>query len=73
MPLEAYWAYGFALGRPLEDVLRVSNEAGPWQWEHRESAWYGGYLNTRPAEGVRVRVHEYPQTTRGGVHDRGPA
>jgi hypothetical protein len=48
-------------------MLAVFNEAGPWRWEPHESAWYGDYLNARPAEGVRVRVHEYPQVGEGGV------
>jgi hypothetical protein len=48
-------------------MLAIFNQAGPWQWERRESAWYGDYLNTRPAEGIRVRVHEYPQTGEAGM------
>jgi hypothetical protein len=67
MPLKAYWAYDFACDRPLEDLHAVFNEAGPWQWEMRDSDWYGDYLNTRPTEGVRVRVHEYPQTGEAGT------
>jgi hypothetical protein len=75
MPLKAYWAYDFACDRPLEDMLAVFNEAGPWRWEMHESAWYGDYLNTRPSNGVRGRVHEYPQGGEGGtfigLRDRG--
>lgn len=67
MPLKAYWAYDFACGRQIEEIRTVFEEAGPWQWELRESAWYGDYLNTRPTEGVRVRVHEYPQTGDAGT------
>jgi hypothetical protein len=67
MPLKAYWAYDFLCDRPLESLLALFNEAGPWQWEMRESAWYGDYLNARPSDGVRVRIHEYPQTGEGGV------
>jgi hypothetical protein len=48
-------------------MLALFNGAGPWRWEQRESAWYGDYLNTSPAEGVRVRVHEYPQAGESGV------
>ena len=67
MPLKAYWAYDFAFDRPIEEMLAVFNEAGSWQWGLRDSAWYGDYLNTRPLEGVRVRVHQYPQEPRPGV------
>lgn len=27
----------------------------------RDSYWYGDYLNCRPAEGLRVRIHDYEQ------------
>ncbi len=47
-------------------MLSVFNDAGSWQWELRESSWYGDYLNARPVEGVRVRIHEYPQTGEAG-------
>jgi hypothetical protein len=75
MALKAYWAYDFARDRPIEGLLAVFNDAGPWQWEMRESAWYGDYLSTGPSDGVRVRVHEYPQGGEGrtfvGLRDRG--
>src|SRR5262249_42638115 len=60
--LKAYWAYDFACPLPIEDVAARFNEAGPWQWQLRDSAVYGDYLNCRPLAGVRLRVHEYPQT-----------
>ncbi|HXG67001.1 MAG TPA: hypothetical protein VNO70_18000 [Blastocatellia bacterium] len=60
MPLKEYWAYVFTCDKPIEAILTAWNEAGPWQWGLRDSAWYGDYLNTRPAEGVRVRIHEFP-------------
>lgn len=66
MKLEAYWAYDFGCNRSLEEMLSVLNDAGPWRWELRDSAWYGDYLNTRPKEGVRVRIHQYPQTGEAG-------
>jgi hypothetical protein len=59
MPLKAYWSYEFSCDKPLERMLALLNEAGPWTWELRESHWYGDYLNTRPLEGVRVRIHEF--------------
>ena len=67
MPLKAYWAYDFSCDQPLEALRAVFNAVGPWQWQGRESAWYGDYLNTRLATGVRVRVHEYPQAGAGGL------
>lgn len=66
MPLRAYWAYDFTSDQPIESILAVFNEAGPWEWELRESFWYGDYLNTQPTKGVRVRVHEYPQVGQAG-------
>jgi hypothetical protein len=67
MAFKAYWAYDFACDRSMERMLAIFNGAGPWRWEQRESAWYGHYLNTSPAAGVRVRVHEYPQAGESGV------
>jgi hypothetical protein len=73
--LKAYWAYDFASDQPIEAILAAFNAAGPWQWMLRESAVYGDYLNCRPTERVRVRVHEYPQTgeygTFVGLRDKG--
>lgn len=54
-------AYDFACDLTLEAMLDIFSKGGPWKWELRDSAVYGDYLNTRPAEGVRVRVHRYPQ------------
>jgi hypothetical protein len=75
MPVGAYWAYDFACDQSLEELLALFNRSGPWPWEMRESAWYGDYLSTRPARGVRVRVHQYPQAGEAGVfvglRDRG--
>ncbi len=35
----------------------------------RDSAWYGDYLNTRPLDGVRVRIHEFPtQASEAGAN-----
>jgi hypothetical protein len=73
--LEAQWAYDFVCDRPIEAILDAFNTAGPWQWSLRESAVCGDYLNCRPMEHVRVRVHAYPQTgeygTFVGLRDKG--
>ncbi len=75
MALEDDWAYDFACARTLEEVLAAFNAAGPWQWQARESYWYGDYLNTRPETGLHVRVHEYGLggvgVSAAGLHDRG--
>ncbi len=63
---EAYWAYDFASERSLGGMVSIFNEVGPWKWELRESSWYGDYLNAQPVEGVRLRVHQYPQTGEAG-------
>ena len=60
MSLKKYWAYDFTCDEQLEGILAVFNEVGPWTWYLGDSAWYGDYLNTRPMERVRVRVHEFP-------------
>ena len=59
--LKAYWAYDFTCDQTLEAILAALNSAGPWQWALGESAVYGDYLNCRPMEHVRVRLHEFPQ------------
>ena len=66
MPLKAYWAYAFACDRPLGGLAGEWNAAGPWEWQLRDSSWYGDYLNTRPIDGVRVRIHEQPHVQQGG-------
>lgn len=68
MSLKAYWAYVFTCDKPIEVILAVCNEAGPWQWVLRESAWYGDYLSTWSFKGLRVRIHEFPsQASEAGV------
>lgn len=62
MSLKAYWAYEFMCDTPIEEMLTVLNEAGPWTWTLRDSYWYGDYLNSRPGGGVRVRIHEWPES-----------
>jgi hypothetical protein len=56
------WAYDFACDLPIEGILAAFNAPGLWQWQLRESHFYGDYLNCRPKEHVRLRVHEYPGT-----------
>jgi hypothetical protein len=67
MQLKAYWAYDFACDLSLEIIEAAFAQASPWRWELRDSAVYGEYLNARPIKGVRVRVHEYPQTGETGT------
>ena len=55
-----YWAYDFACDQPIEAIPAAFNTAGPWQWQLRDSDFYGDYLNCRPKQHVRLRVHEYP-------------
>lgn len=57
MALKAYWAYAFASARTLDDILAAWTDSSPWPWQMRDSSWYGDYLNSRPLEGVRVRIH----------------
>ena len=70
--LKAYWAYDFTYDQPIETMLAAFNSAGPWRWSLGDSTTYGDYLNCRPMEHVRVRVHEYPQMLFViGLHDKG--
>ena len=69
--LKAYWAYDFACDQSLETILAALNSAGPWRWVLSESAVYGDYLNCRPEEHVRARLHEYPQMLFVGLRDKG--
>jgi hypothetical protein len=58
--LAAYWAYDVLRDGGIESMQRALNDAGPWSWDLRESAWYGDYLAAYPADGCRIRIHEYP-------------
>ena len=71
MPLKAAWAYDFACDQSLEAIGTAFNAAGPWRWQVRDSYMYGDYLNTHPATGVHLRVHEYPQAFITGPREEG--
>ncbi len=71
MQLQADWAYDFSCDQTLEAICAVFNAAGPWHWQVRDSYWFGDYLNTRPAPGLRLRVHEYPQAFFEGFREKG--
>ena len=62
------WAYDFVCDLSLEELASTLSKAGPWQWQARESYWYGDYLNSRPAPGLRLRIHMYPQSIQNGAH-----
>jgi hypothetical protein len=66
------WAYDFECDNTLDGIASLINRAGPWTWQARDSYWYGDYLNTRPAPGLRVRIHQYPQTVGTGQQFTGP-
>lgn len=68
----ASWAYVFTCDKAMEEILAAFQEAGPWEWAQRESGWYGDYLNTRPKEGLRVRIHAFPQMGESGAMFVGP-
>ena len=71
MSFKANWAYDFSCNHSLEEIVGVFNDAGPWQWQLRDSYMVGMYLNTRPVDGVHVRVHEYPQAFMKGPREAG--
>ncbi|AKS43202.1 hypothetical protein [Wenzhouxiangella marina] len=55
------WAYDFASELSMEAMLEALEKAGPWTWTQRENYVEGSYLNTRPAEGVHIKINEHPQ------------
>ena len=59
--LKAQWAYKFSCQHSLEEICDTFNASGPWTWQMRENYMYGSYLNSRPADGLHLRLHEYPQ------------
>ena len=69
--LKECWAYDFDCDQSIEAILAAFNSAGPWQWGLGDSTTYGDYLNCRPKEHVRVRIHEYPQMLFIGKRDKG--
>ena len=62
MELNSVWAYDFDCDLSLDGMLRSFNAAGPWQWQLRDSAFYGDYLAAWTTD-VSIRVHEFPQDT----------
>ncbi|HLW54581.1 MAG TPA: hypothetical protein VKW06_17225 [Candidatus Angelobacter sp.] len=66
------WAYDLDCDLTLDGMVAALNSAGTWQWQSRESYWYGDYLNARPVAGLRVRIHQYPQTVGSGTQFTGP-
>lgn len=61
MHQQTRWAFNFQCEQSLDDLCTSFNASGPWQWDVRENYIFGDYLNTRPEEGVRLRVHYFPQ------------
>jgi hypothetical protein len=61
------WAYDFGCNQSIKSILDAFNEAGPWQWQMRESVIFGDYLSCRPNDRVWVRVHEYSQMGGGPI------
>lgn len=55
------WAFHFQCDQSLEEICASFNANGPWQWAVGDNYIFGYYLNTRPKEGVRLRVHYFPQ------------
>jgi hypothetical protein len=64
-------AYEFNCDMSMEEMLKVLNERGSWKWTMRDSYWYGDYLNCRPEEDVRVRIH-HPAEFYAGITQQDP-
>lgn len=52
------WAYEFRCEWSLGEMVEILNASGPWAWSLRDSHWYGDYINCRPFDGVRLRIHK---------------
>ena len=67
------WAYEFDSALPLVELQAKLNAIGTWLWTARENDWYGEYLICRPADGVRVRIHDRSQPFFGSMErEAGP-
>ena len=64
--MKEYWAYDFQLVASLPELSNYLEDLSHWKWQHRESSWYGEYLNSRPIQGVRIRIHRYPYESEYG-------
>ena len=62
-------AYAFNCDMSMEEMLEVLNKKGSWKWTMRDSYWYGDYLNCRPEEDVRVRIHQPAEFYAGITRD----
>jgi hypothetical protein len=62
-------AYEFNCDMSMEEMLKVLNTKGAWKWTMRDSYWYGRYLNCRPEEDVRVRIHHPAEFYAGITRD----
>lgn len=57
-------AHQFHCDKTLEEIQAILNQAGPWEWIMRDSAWYGDYLWANPAASVKIKIYE-PVTEAG--------
>ncbi len=54
-------AYSFICKESSTDALCARlNALGGWEWWLGDSYWYGDYVASKPFEGVRIRIVDYP-------------
>ena len=53
------WAYQFFCQKTLEEMHKLFNQWGPWEWYQGDSYWYGDYLGCAALTDVRIRIHEW--------------
>ena len=54
-------AYSFTCKESSTDALcNRLNAVGGWSWAVGDSYWYGDYVVSRPFEGVRIRIVDFP-------------
>jgi len=61
MSNQTRWAFNFQCDLTLDDICTTFNTNGPYHWDVRENYIFGDYLNSRPEDGLRLRVHFFPQ------------
>lgn len=54
-------AYSFICKeRSTDELCKRLNALGGWKWYLGDSYWYGDYAATKPYEGVRIRIVDFP-------------
>ena len=56
------WAYEFVCKESsTEQLCARLNSLGIWKWGVGDSHWYGDYVVSKPFNGVRIRIVDFPK------------